>query len=152
MSRYYSYNDFMNDVIGEADRISNEKKGYGLEELYHVKINTINAITSLISKDWTVFAAVVILLGVGPLLLGISIATFLTTPIGLAVAAVLGGGTVAIITQMYKDRVLPQNVKKIGEKYKPEWSRIEGNRVKIDLLTQQAAMELYSNALNDLWH
>ena len=34
MSRYYSFNDFMNDVIEEADKISETRSGCGLEELY----------------------------------------------------------------------------------------------------------------------
>lgn len=151
MSRYYSFNDFMDDVIEEADHISRDQRGYGLEELFNVKTRTVEAIRALISTDWSVFVAVVVLLGVGPLILGVSIVTFLATPVGLIVAAVLGAGSVAIITQMYKDRLLPQNVKKIGEKYKSEWSRYEGNKDKIDKLVNTAGEELYRNALSDLW-
>lgn len=62
MSRYYSFNDFMNDVIEEADKISESRSGCGLEELYHVKVKTYEAVRRLISKDWFVFIVVVVLL------------------------------------------------------------------------------------------
>ena len=122
MSRYYSFNDFMNDVIEEANKISESRSGCGLEELYHVKLKTYKAIRMLISEGWGIFIAVVVLLAMGPLGLGLAIAGFLTTPPGLVVAAVLGVGSVATIKQMYKDRILPQTVRKIGEGYKTRWN------------------------------
>lgn len=150
MSRYYSFNDFMNDVIEEADKISESRSGCGLEELYHVKVKTYEAVRRLISKDWFVFIAFVVLLAVGPIGLGLAIAGFLTTPVGLVVVAVLGAGSVATIKQMYKDRILPQTVRKIGEKYKSRWKQEEGNRTKIDGMVNEAAEELYNNAFHGM--
>ncbi len=150
MSRYYSFNDFMNDVIEEADHISKNKKGYGLEELYNVKIDTIVTMKKLILNDWRIFIGVIIFLGTGSAALGISIAVFLTTPIGLIVAAILGGSAVLMLRQLYIDRALPQNVKEIGEKYKSKWKQNEGNRIKIDNMVYEAAEELYQKALNNV--
>lgn len=150
MSRYYSFNDFMNDVLEEADKISVSRSGCGLEELYHVKMRTYEAIKQLIDKDWGVFIAVVVLLAVGPLGLGIAIAGFLATPIGIVVAAVLGVTSLATIQQMYKDRILPQSVRKIGEKYKIRWQQNEGNHTKIDNMLIEAAEELYHNAFEGM--
>ena len=150
MSRYYSFNDFMNDVIEEADHISKNKKGYGLEELYNVKIDTIVTMKKLILNDWRIFIGVIVFLGTGSAALGISIAVFLTTPIGLIVAAILGGSAVLMLRQLYIDRALPQNVKEIGEKYKSKWKQNEGNRTKIDNMVYEAAEELYQKALNNV--
>ena len=150
MSRYYSFNDFMNDVIEEANKISESRSGCGLEELYHVKLKTYKAIRMLISEGWGIFIAVVVLLAMGPLGLGLAIAGFLTTPPGLVVAAVLGVGSVATIKQMYKDRILPQTVRKIGEGYKTRWNKNEGNRIRIDNMVKEAAEELYHNAFQGM--
>ena len=150
MSRYYSFNDFMNDVIEEANKISESRSGCGLEELYHVKLKTYKAIRMLISEGWGIFIAVVVLLAMGPLGLGLAIAGFLTTPPGLVVAAVLGVGSVATIKQMYKDRILPQTVRKIGEGYKTRWNQNEGNRIRIDNMVTEAAEELYHNAFQGM--
>ncbi len=150
MSRYYSFNDFMNDVIEEANKISESRSGCGLEELYHVKLKTYKAIRMLISEGWGIFIAVVVLLAMGPLGLGLAIACFLTTPPGLVVAAVLGVGSVATIKQMYKDRILPQTVRKIGEGYKTRWNQNEGNRIRIDNMVKEAAEELYHNAFQGM--
>lgn len=150
MSRYYSFNDFMNDVIEEANKISESRSGCGLEELYHVKLKTYKAIRMLISEGWGIFIAVVVLLAMGPLGLGLAIAGFLTTPPGLVVAAVLGVGSVATIKQMYKDRILPQTVRKIGEGYKTRWNQNEGNRIRIDNMVKEAAEELYHNAFQGM--
>lgn len=150
MSRYYSFNDFMNDVIEEANKISESGSGCGLEELYHVKLKTYKAIRMLISEGWGIFIAVVVLLAMGPLGLGLAIAGFLTTPPGLVVAAVLGVGSVATIKQMYKDRILPQTVRKIGEGYKTRWNQNEGNRIRIDNMVKEAAEELYHNAFQGM--
>jgi len=150
MSRYYSFNDFMNDVIEEADKVSKSRSGCGLEELYHVRVKTYEAIRALISKDWGIFIAVVVFLAVGPVGLGLAIASFLATPIGVVVAAVLGVGSIATIKQMYKDRILPQTVRKIGEEYKARWNQNEGNRTKIDSMVNEAAEELYHNAFQGM--
>ena len=140
----------MNDVIEEADHISKNKKGYGLEELYNVKIDTIVTMKKLILNDWRIFIGVIVFLGTGSAALGISIAVFLTTPIGLIVAAILGGSAVLMLRQLYIDRALPQNVKEIGEKYKSKWKQNEGNRTKIDNMVYEAAEELYQKALNNV--
>lgn len=121
-----------------------------MEELYHVKMKTYEAVRLLISKDWFVFIAVVVLLAVGPIGLGVAIVSFLATPVGVMVAAALGVGSVATIKQMYKDRILPQTVREIGEKYKPRWKQGEGNRTKIDDMVNEAAEELYNNAFHGM--
>ena len=150
MSRYYSFNDFMNDVLEKADEISRARKGYGLEELYSVKVQTYQAVKALISHDWFVFLAVVALLVLGPVGFAVAIVSFFTTPVGIAVAAVLGVGAAATIKQMYQDRILPQSVRKVGEAFKPKWKQSDGNRIKIDLLVDQAAEELYQSAFDGL--
>lgn len=146
MSRYYSFNDFMNDVLEEADQISKMKSGCGLEELYGVKLVTFEAIQALLSSDWGVFMAVVIVVLTGPAGIALVIARFLRTPMGVLVKAILGNETYAKIVQMHNDRLLPQAVKAIGEKYRPKWKQIEGNRIKIDNMLHEAAEEMFFHA------
>ena len=146
MSRYYSFNDFMNNVIEEANSISESKNGFGLEELYRVKVCTYEATKALVLREWKVFRAVVFLFGGGAIGLSLILTTFLLTPIGLIVVGVLGAVAAQTIKQMYEDRILPQAVKAVGEKYKEEWENLEGNRIKIDKLLNKAALELYYRA------
>lgn len=147
MSRYYSFNDYMNDVLVECDKLCRERHNCGIEDLYRVSSTTYKAIMQLITKDWRIFIAVVIgILAVGPVGFVAAITAFLSTPVGWAVAAVLGGGTIGIIKQMYHDRELPNAVKKVGETYKSRWENIEGNTYKIDSLVKEAAEELYEMA------
>uniref|UniRef100_UPI00405666DE hypothetical protein n=1 Tax=Agathobacter sp. TaxID=2021311 RepID=UPI00405666DE len=147
MSRYYSFNDYMNDVLEECDSICKVRHNCGLEDLYRVSRTTYRAVMQLIAKDWKVFIAVAVgLLILGPVGLTVAIGPFLSTPIGWAIVAVLGGGTVGVIKQMYHDRQLPNAVKTVGEKYKPRWEHIEGNAYQIDCLVKEAAEELYKMA------
>lgn len=148
MSRYYSFNDFMTDVIKEADTVCRRKDNMGLEDLYNVSFMTLLSTQNLISVGWYVFIAVVALIGLGWLGLIVSIPVFLTTPIGAIVLGVLGIGAVATIKTMYHDRALPEAVKAVGEEYKPKWESADGNNSKIDTLLKEGAASLYARAYN----
>lgn len=148
MSAYYSFNDFMTKVINDADSICKEKHGVGLEKLFDASYSTYRAIISLIDKDWLVFLAVVALLALGPLGILLGITSFLATPVGIIVIGVLGVGAAATIYKMYQERLLPQAVKSVGEKYKSSWEEADGNRSVIDNLASQAAADLYFKALH----
>lgn len=146
MSRYYSFNDFMSDVINKADQISRQKDNCGLEQLFHVSLLTLTSTRNLVSYGWAVFIAVVALFALGPLAFIAALASFLLTPIGLIVAAVLGVGAYNTIKAMYRDRALPQAVKSVGEEYKPRWEAADGNSSKIDNLLNEAVISLYQKA------
>lgn len=148
MSTYYSFNDFMTKVINDADSICQEKHGVGLEKLFDASNNTYNAIKILVDADWWVFLAVVALLALGPFGILFGITSFLATPVGLIVLAVLGGGASVTIYKMYQERLLPQAVKSVGEKYKSRWQKADGNHSVIDDLARQAAEDLYLKALH----
>lgn len=148
MSKYYSFNDFMDGVIERANQISLAQKSRSLENLFDVNHLTYESTRKLVSYGWAVFVAVVVfLLGMGPVGIALGIAAFLATPVGIVVVMVLGTGAVVTLRQMYKDRVLPTAVRDIGEKYKPKWHNVEGNVNAIDALSEQAAKELYSRAM-----
>lgn len=146
MSRYYSFNDFMSDVIKKADEISRQKNNVGLEELFHVSLLTLTSTQSLISYGWAIFIAVATLFLLGPIAFIAALASFLLTPIGLIVATVLGVAAYKTIKAMYRDRDLPLAVKSVGEEYKPRWEAADGNSSLIDQLLKDAVISLYEKA------
>lgn len=151
MSRYYSFNDFMTDVINEADELALKRNDRHLEDLFRVSHSTTQAVISLIENGgWAVFIAVAALFAFGSFGIIGAIIAFLVTPVGLIVAAILGVSAAAVIRQMYKDRVLPNAVKSVGEEFKDRWENADGNRTTIDHLWRAAAESLYKKA-NDFW-
>ena len=148
MSKYYSFNDFMDGVIERANQISLARNSRSLEDLFDVNHLTYESTRKLVSYGWAVFVAVVVfLLSMGPVGIVLGITAFLATPVGAVVVVVLGGGAVVALRQMYRDRVLPMAVRDIGEKYKSRWHSEEGNVNAIDALSEQAAEELYRVAV-----
>lgn len=148
MSRYYSFNDFMNDVLELSNEYARQRNSCGLEDLYQVSSSTYTAILMLIGHGWGLFTWVVALLALGWVALCLALGGALTTPIGWTVVAVLGGGAAVTIKNMYKDRILPNTVKEVGERYKPLWEKVEGNSTEVDELRCRAAEELYHRAKN----
>ena len=147
MSRYYSFNDYMDDVLEYADTRCHEKYQVGLEELYAVSGQTMECIRKLIrSGGWYVFVAVVALLMVGGVGLVAAAMAFLATPPGMVVAGILGVSALASIKKMYQERVLPEAVRDVGNQYKARWEHCEGNRGAVDQLVKEAAEALIKKA------
>ena len=146
MNIYYSFNDFMKQVINKADNISRQNHHLGIEELFNVSLTTLNAIMSLIGEGWPVFLAVVALFALGYIGFFAAITAFLLSPIGIVVALVLGAGAAKIIKIMYKERILPLAVRDVGEKYKSRWENADNNPYVIDNLLNDAANDLYQKA------
>ena len=147
--RYDSFEIFMVDVVNYAESIISLKKLFDL-----TSASIVEYCIKLISSGWTVFLAVAALLLLGPIVFGITLVSFLLTPIGLIVAAALGVAAAAIIKEMYKNKVLPLAIKKVGEKYKTPWENVKHNHSSVDQLVHDAAYDLlresarYSNYFN----
>lgn len=146
MNIYYSFNDFMNQVIEKADALSRQNHNRGLEELFDVSRSTYESMEKLIGAGWYVFLAVAALLALSLIGFTAALVGFLTTPIGLAVAAIFGLTAGKKIKQMYQEKILPLTVKEVGEQYKIRWENANGNRTVIDGLLNQAANDLYQRA------
>lgn len=146
MSRYYSYNDFMTNVVDTADQLAHSRKGCSLENLYQVSGKTIQGIRKLLTLDWKAFLAVTALFVLGEFGLLGAITAFLLTPVGIPVAALFGAYAVYAIRQMYRDKVLPNAVRAIGEQYRQPWEEAEGNTQKVDFLLKKASEELFARA------
>ena len=146
MNIYYSFNDFMNQVIKKADDISRQNHNRGLEELFDVSRATFDAVAKLIKAGWYVFMGVMVLMAFGYFGFLAAIAGFLLTPIGLIVAAIFGAAAVATLKKMYDDKILPNAVRDVGEQYKRRWNNANGNFTIIDNLLNQAANDLYQKA------
>lgn len=147
MNIYYSFNDFMNQVMKKADGIARQNHGCGLEELFDVSRNTFESSLKLIGAGWRVFLAVVALLFMSAFGFTAALVGFLTTPIGLIVAAIFGLTVGKKLKQMYDEKILPITVKEVGEQYKARWEAEHPNPAKIDSLLNQAANDLYQRAL-----
>jgi len=146
MSRYYSYNDFMTNVVDDADHLARSRKGCSLEDLYQVSSKTVQGIRKLLTLDWKVFIAVTALFVLGEFGLIGAITAFLLTPIGIPVAVLFGAYAVYTIRQMYRDKVLPNAVRAVGEQYRQPWEEAEGNTQKVDFLLEKASEELFARA------
>lgn len=140
MNKYDSFEIFMVDVVNKANSISN------LNELFDVKYEElVSTLTRIIkSAGWWAFAGLCVLLAAGPIAFGIGIGTFLLTPVGIAIAAVLGVAAATIIRQLYKNKELPLAIKRVGSKYEQRWKDANGNVSVID--------GLFKNAVSDLLH
>lgn len=146
MSRYYSFNDFMNDVINRANEICLSRHHVSLEGYYSVSSQTVTTIKKLIDSGWYIFVAVVALFVTGSLGLTAAIVAFLSTPPGIVVAALLGVSAFATIRKMYQEKVLPNAVRDVGKEYKSKWEMVEGNHNAIDALIESAAEDLLRKA------
>ncbi|MBR1467915.1 MAG: hypothetical protein IJ606_04720 [Bacteroidaceae bacterium] len=140
MSKYDSFEIFMIDVVNKANSISN------LNELFDVKYEElVSKLTTIIrNAGWLAFTGLCVLLTAGPIVFGIGVGTFLLTPVGIAIAAVLGITAATIIRQIYKNKELPLAIKRVGSKYEKRWKEANGNAYIID--------GLFKNAVFDLLH
>ena len=146
MSRYYSYNDFMTDVVDTADRLACSRRGCGLEDLYRVSDKTFQNIRKLLTLDWKVFLAVVALFVLGEVGLLGAVTAFLLTPLGIPVGILFGACAVRAIRQMYRDRILPNAVRAVGEHYRESWEDAEGSTRAVDALLEKASEDLFRRA------
>jgi hypothetical protein len=140
MNKYDSFEIFMVDVVNKANSISN------LNDLFDVKYEElVSTLTNIIKgAGWLAFVGLCVLLAAGPIAFGIGIGTFLLTPIGIAIAAVLGVAAAAIIRQIYRNKELPLAIKRVGSRYEQRWKDARGNVIVIDVL--------FKNAVSDLLH
>ena len=103
MDKYSSFEIFMIEVVNKANSISD------LNELFDVKYDAlISTILNIIKTcGWWVFIALCTLLALGPITFGLTMGSFLLTPIGLIIGGVLGIAAATIIRQMYRNKELP---------------------------------------------
>ena len=141
MSRYYSFNDYMNDVIREANSECQQLHHCQLHEYAEVSARTFEGMIRLIAKNWRFFAAVTGFIKghTGTIITAGLIAIFLGTPIGLLIAAVLGISAAAVIREMFTDKMLTPAVQETGQRFKGRWEELEGERQAIDNLVREAA-------------
>lgn len=147
MSKYNSFEDFMQSVINEADRKCRSRYGKSLTEAFHVAANTSTIVKAIIEKGWWVLVALVAILVLGPFGFAAAIVAFCATPAGiivLAILAALGFGGIAVL---YKNRVLPIVVKEVGEYYKSEFNNHRNESYYIDSLIDRASDKLLNKAI-----
>ena len=152
MSIYYSFNDFMTEVIDKADSISQQKNNCGLEDLFNVSLATLMSTKNILKIGWPAFFAVIALFSLGPLAFGLALTSFLLTPAGITISLIFGAAVYSKIKAMYHDKKLPQAVKSIGENFKPRWEYADDNTSLINNLLHEAALTLYEEANSGTVH
>lgn len=146
MDKYNSFEIFMIEVVKEANSISD------LNELFDVQYDAlISTILNIIKTcGWWVFIALCTLLALGPITFGITMGSFLLTPVGLIIGGVLGIAAATIIRQIYKNKELPLAIKKIGTKYESRWKDASGDVEKIDKIFKEAVYDLLNSGRHAL--
>ena len=141
MSRYYNFADFMKDVINEADSISKNHLGRGIEDL------VLDPVSDDDNDGCGCFALIAIIVlalvtsGLALLLIPLVWSSFSSS--GKKKSSSSGGKR-----QKYLKEILPEVIKDVGEKYKNRWESVRGNQAVIDKLRTEASEELYNKALS----
>ncbi len=148
MSKYNRFEDFMQSVINEADRKCRSRRGVSLADAYKVGYQTKDLTLAIIEKGWWVLVALCVLLGMGSIAFGVSLAAFLLTPAGVIIGAILVAAGGLSARYLYKNRKLPLAVKSTGELYKDEFSRHMNETYYIDSMINRASDTLLDKAIN----
>lgn len=147
MSKYNRFEDFMKSVVVDANKKCLNRYNVTLDELYKVRTpRVMEIINLLIDKGWWVFVAVVVILSLGPIAFGVSLAAFFTTPAGLIVAVLLAGGGIVGMRILYQNKQLPLAIKETGEYYKDYFNNHVNEISYIDNLQGQASDYLIKKA------
>lgn len=137
-SKYTSFGEFMKESISRAKNIDD----FGKADIFGILMKILPAI------GWQGFLALIVLINMGGWALGISLAGFLATPIGLAVVAVLGVSAAIAIKKLYSERTIPLAVKAVGNRLRPKYNELKSNRdtKSIDALCDECARQIVSEA------
>lgn len=147
MSKYDKFEDFMQAVINEADNKCQRRYSKSLADAYDVNVSIMRMISILLSNGWGIFLTVVALLILGPFAFGVTLTTFIVTPVGIVVVGALAvvGGITALRT-LYRNRVLPIAIKETGQRYREQFNNHINEYSYIDTLLEQASDCLLSKA------
>jgi len=148
MDRYSSFDGFMRDVVRVANETCN------LNELFKLKSDEIlEIIMKILFKGWNLFIAVATLLALSTPIFGVTMMSFLSTPLGVVFLAVFGFFAIDTLKKLYQDRKLPLAIKDVGTQYKPLYRKMQENTEvgderndKIDGLLKEATIALIEKA------
>lgn len=121
--RYDSFDMFMVDVVDTANSLVD------LNDLFDVSSRRVlDTLMAIIKAGWWLFVAFTALLFMSPIMFGISLGSFLLTPPGLIIGGILGVAAVAVLRDIYRNKELPLAIRAVGDKYKPKYNNIPGDR------------------------
>lgn len=129
------YNNF---AVFMAEAVKNTKE--------RVLDQSLNAKVLIIIHDildgvgWGGFTLVCGILGLGIVAFSLALGTFFISPVGLVIVA-MGGGIV--MWTLWRNKKLPLAVKKIGDRYKPEWEKAYGDEAQVDKLLKEVEDALF---------
>lgn len=145
MSKYDIFEDFMQNVINEADDFCCRHYRCSLASYYHVTDNTVSMVGTILKNGWWLLPCLVALLVMGKFGFGAALFAFCAAGPGLIIVGLLAGfGGIAAIRYLYKERIFPIAVKKTGDEFRAEFERHVNDKYYIDLLTQSAVNYLIS--------
>lgn len=139
MSRYYSYNDFMADVLVKADEICQNTKGKTLHEATELSEDALNGIRKMMSGSMNVFSGLVEFIAEHPVIASMGTSFFLASRLGRCIARELGSCASAILIELCRERVVLLMIDRMCREYKTRWEKIEGCKSDVDALLNEAA-------------
>lgn len=149
MSRYYSYNDFMSDVLTCAEEFCKNTCGHTLSQYAGVSWITYVGIRNLVAKRlsllWSLENFLEGFIKKFPIISAMAmwaISRFLSTRVGQEIANILGARASEIIQELYQNRILLPTISKICIAYQGRWEAAEGCRSDIDALMEEATDSL----------
>lgn len=137
-SIYTSFGTFMKESLNEAKKIDD----FGKMEVFDILMKILPAI------GWKGFLALCVLLSLGNIAFGGAMLGFMTTPVGLVIAIVLGVAAAASIKKLYKNRTIPLSVRTVGNEVRPRYNTLKESQDKagIDTLKNECARMIISEA------
>jgi len=145
MSRYYSYNDFMSDVLERAEEICSNACRRPLSQYTGVSWMTYAGICNLVARRTSLLPALQRFIENHPIISFVTAWTldlFLSTEVGREIAEVFGERAGEIIRDLYGNKILLPTIGGICGEYQGRWQAAEGCRSDIDALMEEAAGSL----------
>lgn len=137
-SIYSSFSSFMKKSTDIAKSIDD----FGKAEVFEILSKILSGI------GWQGFLALTFLLSLGTYAFGVTLVSFIATPIGITIAVTLGIAAVVQIKKLYQNRIIPLAIREVGNKVRPRYKKLQevDNHKGIDDLCNECARMIVQEA------
>lgn len=145
MSRYYSYNDFMSDMLAGAEERCRNACGRTLSQYTGVSWMTFVGICNLATRRMSLLTELQRFVENHPIISYVTAWTldlFLSTEAGQEIAAAFGKRAGECIRELYGNKVLLPTINDVCRKYQERWAELDSCKADIDALMEEAELDL----------
>jgi hypothetical protein len=137
-SIYTSFSEFMKESVRRAKNIDD----FGKSDVFEIIIRILPAI------GWQGFLVLAVILNMSGWAFGLSLAGFLSTPIGLIIVGILGISAAIAIKKLYSERTIPLAIKTVGDQMRPRYNELKVSQKvsAIDTLCDECARRIVFEA------